>query len=272
MKVVIFCGGMGLRMRELSRDLPKPMLTVGDKPILWHIMKYYAHHGHRDFILCLGYQGHAIKQYFLRNQEDTSENDFVIRDGAIQSLPNEMRDWSLTFIDTGLHTSIGQRLNKVRHLLKDEPMFMATYGDNLTDAPLDDMASTFACQPQRAAMFLCVHPNQSFHLVRMVGTNGSTQVTGFESSAASDLWINGGFFIFRNDIFNELSHGEDIVPDALNRLARQGRLSAWRHDGFWAAMDTPKEMFNLDSIYSTGDAPWAKWAIRQPQPAELAQP
>lgn len=270
MKVVIFCGGMGLRMRELSRDLPKPMLTVGDKPILWHLMNYYAHHGHREFVLCLGYQGQAIKQYFLKKQEDVSENDFVLSNGSIQHLPSEMNDWSITFVDTGLHTSIGQRLKKVQHLLQDEPMFMATYGDNLTDAPINEMASVFSQQPNRTAMFLCVHPSQSFHLVRMTGASSDTQVVGFESSTTSDLWINGGFFLFRPDIFNNLSHGEDIVPDALNRLAVQGRLSAWRHEGFWAAMDTPKEMFTLDSIYSTGHAPWAKWThageSEQPQP------
>lgn len=272
MKVVIFCGGMGLRMRELSRDLPKPMMSVGDRPILWHIMKYYAHYGHRDFILCLGYQGQAIKQYFLKSQEDTSANDFVIQKGGVQSLPNEMQDWSITFVDTGLHTNIGQRLHKVRHLLKDEPAFMATYGDNVCDAPLNEMADAFAQHPNHAAMFLCVHPSQSFHLVQMTGTNGSTQVRGFVTSAQSNLWINGGYFICRKAVFDEMAQGEDMIPEAFNRLAAQGRLSAWRHEGFWAAMDTPKEMSQLDSLYSTGLAPWAKWDLQMPQPAELARP
>jgi glucose-1-phosphate cytidylyltransferase len=268
MKVVIFCGGLGLRMRELSEDIPKPMIRVGDHPILWHIMKYYAYYGHKEFILCLGYQGQAIKRYFL-NYREALANDFTIMNGgqAILQLPSEIADWKITLVDTGLHTSIGQRLKNVQSHIGSDEVFLVTYGDNLTDAPIDLMVSDLQKQPDKLASFLLVKSNQSFHVVRTIGENGHTRVTGFEAVNESDLWINGGFFVFRNSIFDYLNDGRELVPDALNMLVAEEKLAAWRHHGFWAAMDTPKEMRNLDALYTAGKAPWTRWEhVHAPDP------
>ena len=260
MKVVIFCGGLGLRMRELSEDIPKPMIQVGDRPILWHIMRYYAYYGHHDFILCLGYKADAIKRFFL-NYKEAQANNFVLSHGGtqVEQLPSEIDDWKITFVDTGLHTNIGQRLKKVERYLKSEELFLATYGDNVSDAPLDEMIGTFQDEPDKVASFLSVRSNQSFHVIRTTGSGSSRTVTGFETMNDSNIRINGGFFVFRQPIFDYLNHGRELVPDALNMLATEGKLSTWQHDGFWAAMDTPKEMRMLDALYTQGNARWAKW-------------
>ncbi len=260
MKVVIFCGGLGLRMRELSEDIPKPMIRVGDHPILWHIMQYYAHFGHKEFILCLGYQGQAIKRYFLGYGE-AHANNFTVTDGGrtVTQLPSEIADWKVTLVDTGLHTNIGQRLKKVQEHIGTDEIFLATYGDNLTDAPIDLMVNDLQKQPDKLASFLLVRSNQSFHVVHNITENGHTRVTGFEAVNESNLWINGGFFVLRRNIFDYLEGGRELVPDALNELVTEGKLAAWQHQGFWAAMDTPKEMRNLDGLYTSGKAPWTRW-------------
>jgi len=260
MKVVIFCGGLGLRMRELSEDIPKPMIQVGDRPILWHIMRYYAYYGHRDFILCLGYKADSIKRFFLSYKE-AQANNFVLSHGGtqVEQLPSEIDDWKITFVDTGLNTNIGQRLKRVETHLKGEAMFLATYGDNVTDAPLDQMIEALQYEDDKVATFLSVRSNQSFHVIRTTGTGNNRSVLGFDTIKDSDIRINGGFFVLRQSIFEYLNHGRELVPDALNALAAEGKLSTWHHDGFWAAMDTPKEMRLLDALYTQGNAAWAKW-------------
>ena len=157
MKVVLFCGGLGMRMRDSSIKGPKPMATVGERPLLWHVMRYYAHFGHTDFVLCLGYGASAVKEFFLHYDETTS-NDFVLEDGArkVTLFNTDIADWRITFVDTGLNSSIGERLRRVRHFVEDEPMFLANYADVLTNAPLPDMidrfaASTSRCQPAGGA-------------------------------------------------------------------------------------------------------------------------
>jgi glucose-1-phosphate cytidylyltransferase len=156
MKVVLFCGGRGIRLRELSEAIPKPMVMIGYRPILWHVMRYYAHFGHRDFILCLGYRADAIKEYFLRYEEALS-NDFVLSDGGrqVELLGSDIQDWRITFADTGLDTTIGERLNLVRRHLDGEELFLANYGDTLTDAPLDRIVAEFA-ETDAVASFLSV--------------------------------------------------------------------------------------------------------------------
>ena len=169
MKVVLFCGGRGLRLRELSEAIPKPMVQIGYRPILWHVMRYYAHYGHRDFILCLGYRADAIKDYFLHYDEAVS-NDFVLSDGGrrVELLGSDLADWRITFADTGLDTTIGERLRRVRHLLEGEEVFLANYGDTLTDAPLDSLVEAFQADTATAGL-LAVRPSlsYSFHVVGM---------------------------------------------------------------------------------------------------------
>src|SRR5262245_16424710 len=166
MKVVIFCGGMGVRMGEATQRIPKPMIRVGTQPILWHIMKWYASWGHTDFVICLGYRGEVIKEFFL-NYREALANDFVLSHGGrdVELLGSDMSDWRVTMVDTGVQSSIGERLRLVSHHLEGEDYFLATYGDGLTDAPLDNMIAT-AKRDQKTGLFISVRPRLEYHLVR----------------------------------------------------------------------------------------------------------
>jgi glucose-1-phosphate cytidylyltransferase len=260
MKVVIFCGGLGIRMREISEEIPKPMLHVGDRPILWHIMKYYAHYGFQDFILCLGYRASVIKDFFL-NYSGCPANNLVISQGGndIRYLPSEIEDWNITLVDTGLHTNIGQRLKRIQPFLEGDELFLANYGDNLTDAPLDEMVQDMRNDSTKLAAFLCAPPSHSFHVVTCLGTGRKCSVGRIETAKESNIWINGGYFVLRRQIFDYLNGGTELVPDVFNALREKDQLVAWRHEGFWASMDTPKEMYHLNELYSNGRAKWAKW-------------
>ena len=260
MKVVIFCGGLGVRMREVSEEIPKPMLRIGDRPILWHVMKYYAHYGFQDFILCLGYRANTVKDYFLGYSE-LSSNNFIISHGGkeIRHLPSEIDGWNITLVDTGLHANIGQRLKKIQPFIGGDEMFLANYGDNLTDAPLDEMVQDMRDDAGKLAAFLCVPPSQSFHVISCRDTGRRSAVTQITSAKESNIWINGGYFVLRREIFDHLKGGNELVPDVLNVLRERDQLVAWRHEGFWASMDTPKEMYFLNELYSSGRARWAKW-------------
>jgi glucose-1-phosphate cytidylyltransferase len=238
MKVVLFCGGLGTRIREGNDNTPKPLMTIGYRPILWHLMKYYAHFGHRDFILCLGYKADEIKKYFLEYNEALS-NDFILQNGGqdVQLLNRDIQDWRITFVDTGLHANIGQRLKAVEKLLDGEEAFMANYADGLTDAPLNDLIDTFTSKKKVASM-LCVHPSQSFHMVSLAANDVVEKVTPVRDGG---YLMNGGFFIFRHEIFGYMRDGEELVQEPFNRLIRKKQLMAYRYDGFWACMDTFKE-------------------------------
>src|SRR4051794_14296465 len=198
-KAVIFCGGQGLRMREASEVAPKPMMPIGSRPVLWHVMKYYAHFGVTDFVLCLGYKAEAIKQFFLTYNEAMA-NDFVLSNGGanVRLLKTDIHNWNITFVDTGLHASIGERLRAVRHLLVDDEMFLANYGDTLTDADLPAMIAR-AREEDVMASFLAVRPNYSFHIVSM---NEAGHVHGLHDVTRSDLWINGGYFVLRRELLD----------------------------------------------------------------------
>jgi glucose-1-phosphate cytidylyltransferase len=256
MKVVIFCGGQGLRMREASEVAPKPMIPIGSRPILWHVMKYYAHFGFTDFILCLGYKAEAIKHFFLTYSEAMA-NDFVLSDGGakVHLLKTDIHNWNITFVDTGLRASIGERLRAVRHLLRDDEMFLANYGDTLTDADLPAMIAR-AREADVTASFLAVRPNYSFHVVSM---NDAGYVRGLHDVLRSDLWINGGYFILRRGLLDQLGPGEDLVEEPLRRLLAADQVLAQRHEGFWAPMDTLKDKQWLESLHETGTAPWQVW-------------
>lgn len=257
MKVVIFCGGLGLRMRTGADSAPKPMMTIGDRPVLWHVMRYYAHFGHTEFILCLGHGAASVKQYFLQ-YEETHSNDFVLAKGGrqVELLDSDISEWRITFVDTGIETSIGERLRRVRPYLEDDEIFLANYGDVLTDAPMDRIVDQFAAG-DAAASLLAVPPQASFHIVEF---GADARIGGIRSVTELPLWINGGYFALRQDVFDVLGKNEDLVGDAFPRLAAMNRLLAVPYHGFWAAMDTLKERTALDDMFRKGTRPWMVWS------------
>jgi len=256
MKVVLFCGGLGMRMRDGISSGPKPMAMVGERPLLWHVMRYYAHFGHTDFVLCLGYGSSYVKDFFL-NYDETRSNDFVLEKGAteVKLFSTDISDWRITFVDTGLNSPIGERLRRVRRFVEDEPMFMANYADVLTDAPLPDIIERFAAS-QAVASLLAVPPQSSHHVVD-VGDDGLiTQVTPMRDLRQ---WENGGYFVLRQEIFDYLHEGEDLVEDAIMRLVPGRRVLAYPYKGYWSPADTVKERARLDEMYQRGCCPWMIW-------------
>jgi len=256
MKVVLFCGGLGLRLRDYADHIPKPMVSIGYRPILWHVMKYFAHFGHKEFILCLGYRGDLIKQYFL-NYDECVSNDFVLSKGgkSLELANSDIHDWKITFADTGVRSNIGQRLLAVRKYLANEETFLANYSDGLTDLNLSRYLE-FARQHDKIATFLSVKPNLSYHLTT---TDASGLVTSISEFAQSGIRINAGFFVLKNDIFNYMRPGEELVIEPFQRLIQNRQLAAYAYDGFFSAMDTIKDKQRLDDLYEAGRPPWEIW-------------
>lgn len=255
MKVVLFCGGMGMRIRADNQSAPKPMTTIGDRPILWHIMRYYAHFGHTEFILCLGYGASVIKDYFL-NYRETASNDFVLTNAGqdVEMLQTDISEWKITFVDTGLTTAIGERLRRVRPYLDGDDVFLANYGDGVSNVDMNELIARLP--DDHVGSLLAVPPQDSFHVV---GLDAQGAMTGIVPVATMDMWINGGFFVLRQGIFDYLNEGEDLVMDGCIRAAADGRFTAHRYDGFWACMDTLKERAELEERHAKGDAPWEVW-------------
>lgn len=260
MKVVLFCGGLGTRLREHSETIPKPLVTVGYRPILWHVMRYYAHHGHKDFILALGYRGDLIRDYFL-NYNECMSNDFVLSEGGRKTelLSSDIADWRITFVDTGLHANLGQRLLRVRKHLEGEEDFLANYADGLSDLPLDMHIRNFR-EHKVTASFAAVRTAQSFHSVQ---SESNGLVTGFGRIAESDFWINGGYFCLRKEIFDVIEEGDELVEQPFQRLITQRKLAVLRHHGFWQSMDTFKDKINFDRMEALGNCPWMVWKMAE---------
>jgi glucose-1-phosphate cytidylyltransferase len=255
MKVVLFCGGAGMRLRGYADDVPKPMVQIGNRPILWHLMKYYAHFGHKDFILCLGYKGNVIKDYFLHYDESVS-NDFVWSKGGknVEFLNRDIDDWTVTFVETGATSNIGERLRAVEPHLRGEEMFLANYGDGLSDVPLPSMVDTF--QKSKAIVsLLLVQPTASFDLVE-TGADGT--VREICPLTRSEMWINGGFFVMRNEIFQHMQPGEELVREPFKRLIDKKALLAYKYNGFWQCMDTFKDKQHLEEL-NQSSSPWKVW-------------
>ncbi|MEV6896777.1 glucose-1-phosphate cytidylyltransferase [Amycolatopsis sp. NPDC051372] len=255
MKVVLFCGGYGMRMRNGdASDVPKPMAMVGPRPLIWHVMRYYAHFGHTEFVLCLGYGAHHIKEFFL-NYKETTSNDFVLRDGKPELLSTDISDWTISFVQTGIESPIGERLRRVREYLDGDEMFLANYADVLTDAPLDKMVERFE-QTDAGASMMVVPPQSSFHCVEM---DEGGLIGAITPVSDMPLWENGGYFVLRQEIFDHIPENGDLVADGCGELAKRGRLLAYPYRGFWKPTDTVKERFALDEGYTRGDRPWALW-------------
>jgi glucose-1-phosphate cytidylyltransferase len=255
-KVVLFCGGLGMRMRDGVNTGPKPMAMVGDRPLLWHVMRYYAHFGHTDFVLCLGYGASAVKDFFL-NYDETRSNDFVLAQGGreMQLFSTDISNWRITFVDTGLNSPIGERLRRARRFVEDEPMFLANYADVLTNAPLTDMIDRFAASTAVAGILAV--PLQSSHHVVDIGSDGLvTRVTPMQDLRQ---WENGGYFALRPEIFDHLKEDEDLVEDAVVRLVSRGKVLAYPYKGYYSSADTVKERARLEEMYHRGNCPWMVW-------------
>lgn len=256
MKVVLFCGGLGMRLHPYTENIPKPLVRVGDQPILLQLMKYYSYFGHKDFILCLGYKGEEIKNFF-KNQDERLSKDLIRSQGAKdQQLSKSItKDWRITFADTSLHSSVGQRLKAIQKHLKDEEMFLANYSDGLSDLQLPKLIDFFN-KKGKTACFVAVKPFYSFHVV---STCANSCVKNIYPISQSHLRMNGGFFVFKNKIFDYIKEGEDLVNEPFQRLIEKGELVAYNYDGFWASLDTYKDKQRLDQLASDDHAYWQIW-------------
>jgi len=257
MKVVILCGGLGTRLREETEYRPKPMVPIGGRPILWHIMKFYAHHGHKDFILCLGYKGEVIKDYFRNYHWNTS--DVTLKLGRNPEIryhnTHDEEDWTVTLLDTGAETQTGGRLRRALAHVPDDT-FLFTYGDGLTDSDIS-ASIRFHQQHGKLATVTAVRPSGRFGELAMDGHT----ITGFnEKPEQESTFVNGGFFVLNRRIVEYLDHDACVFERApLERLAREGNLQAYQHHGFWQCMDTYREQQMLEQLYNLGKAPWKVW-------------
>ena len=267
MKVVLFCGGLGTRLREHSDTVPKPLVNVGFRPIIWHLMHWYASYGHKEFILCLGYRGDMIRRYFLDYQEAMT-NDFTLHasDGRVELHSRDLDDWKITFVDTGLHSNIGQRLLRVRQYVEQEEVFLANYSDGLTDLPLDRQLEAFA-KSDMVATFASVRSDQSFHVVQ-ADDDGVVNAVGLMPD--QELWVNGGFFALRPEIFDYMEDGDELVEQPFARLIAERKLSTFRWNGFWKCMDTFRDKIAFDRMEARGNCPWMSWR-RHPMHAPLSR-
>jgi glucose-1-phosphate cytidylyltransferase len=256
MKVVLFCGGLGMRMRDGVTNAPKPMAMVGDRPLMWHVMRYYAHYGHTEFILCLGYGAAVVKDFFL-SYDETRSNDFVLNgDGKVELFKTDISDWKITFVDTGLHSAIGERLRRVRRFVEGEEMFLANYADVFTNASLPDMVSRFEASDAVVSL-IAVQPQSSHHVVEV--SDGGV-ITGVKPVRDLLQWENGGYFVLRPEIFDYLNEGEDLVEDAImRRLVPQRKAIAYPYKGYWSPADTVKERAQMEEMYYQGNCPWMIW-------------
>lgn len=260
MKVVILCGGQGTRIRDVSENLPKPMIPVGGLPIVWHIMKYYAHWGHQDFILCLGYKGQVIKDFFLNYEAHT--RDFTLHLGKAKTIEyhtdHDESDWSITMAETGALAMTGARIRKIRHYIGDDENFMLTYGDGVGDVDLDKLLE-FHRNHKRLLTVTGVRPPGRFGEM-MAGLDGCVEEFN-EKPQATGGRISGGFFICRRELFDYLGDGDDLVFEEgpMRNLVKENQLMMYGHDGFWQCMDTYRDFQLLNGLVEKGTAPWMIW-------------
>tara|TARA_Y100000310_G_scaffold228121_1_gene230402 strand:- start:4468 stop:5181 length:714 start_codon:yes stop_codon:yes gene_type:complete len=235
MQVVILCGGKGERLREKTETIPKPLVEIGDKPILWHIMKIYSHYDLKDFILCLGYKGEKIKDFFSSGLGNT--------DG-----------WNITFVDTGLETNTGGRIKKIEKYINDET-FLATYGDGVSDINISQLID-YHRKYNKTATVTCIRPRSNFGILKI---NDNNIITTFEEKPFIDQWINGGFFVLNKKIFGYLDENSILETETVKKLISDGEITAYKYDGFWECMDTYKDTRVLNKIYACGNAKWMVW-------------
>jgi glucose-1-phosphate cytidylyltransferase len=255
-KVVLFCGGLGTRLREHSNTIPKPLVPIGPRPILWHLMSHYAHFGHKQFVLCLGYGGEMIREYFLSYDAYVTGEVTVGPAGKkTGSKASDISDWQITMVDTGLHANLGERLLAVRRHVEQEEVFLANYSDQLSDLNLEQYHSAFVASRAQVG-FLSVRPAQSYHYV---DAEPGGIVNSLRSATMADHWINGGYFICRRSIFDYIEAGEELVEEPFARLAEKKQLWTTRYEGFWQSMDTYKDKIKLDRMWGQRHTPWQVW-------------
>lgn len=258
MKVVILCGGKGTRLKEETMFRPKPLVNVGDKPILWHIMNYYAYFGFKEFVLCLGYLGDMIKRYFL--EYELMNRDLTVRLASktqVEIHGSQQLDWQITLVDTGIDAMTGSRLKKIEKYIDSDKDFMVTYGDGLCNVNLQELYK-YHRSHDCIATVTGVRPLSRFGQLEVQGN----KVTSFrEKTQATCGWINGGYFVFTRDIFNYLTNEDDCVleREPLEKLSKEGQLQIFKHNGFWQCMDTSRDMEQLTKLWKFGQAPWEVW-------------
>lgn len=259
MKVVILCGGFGTRIRDVADNIPKPMIPIGRYPILWHIMKYYASYGHKEFVLCLGYKGQIIKDFFLNYEAHTKDFTIVLgRAGDLRfHTDHDESDWKVTLVDTGLDSMTGARVRKIKNYIRDDEQFMLTYGDGVGDINIERLLA-FHKAHGKILTVTGVRPPGRFG---ELNADANGLVSEFnEKPQATAGRISGGFFVCRREIFAYLDERDDLVfeVEPMNRLVADRQLSLYEHDGFWQPMDTSREYQLLNSIYAKGSAPWVR--------------
>ena len=257
MKVVILAGGLGTRISEESHLRPKPMIEIGDQPILWHIMKYYSHFGFNDFIVCCGYKGHVIKEYFADYYLHRSDVTFDFSaENRMTVHQNVAEPWRVTLVDTGMNTQTGGRIKRVQKYIGDEA-FMLTYGDGVSDVDLGALLEQHR-NSGKTVTLTGIQPGGRFGVLDLKGHT----VTGFREKAKEDGgWINGGFMVVEPEVFNYIGGREDCIfeREPLERLAQEGRLGVYKHTGFWQCMDTQRDKGKLEELWRSGSAPWKSW-------------
>ncbi|MCI0336869.1 MAG: glucose-1-phosphate cytidylyltransferase [Acidobacteria bacterium] len=258
MKTIILCGGRGTRLGEHGAAIPKALIEIGERPVLWHLLKIYAHHGLNDFILCLGYLGDAIKRYFLEHHwiysdftlEMSKTGDYRLH---IQEAVTE--DWRITFVETGLDTNTGGRVKRIEKYIGDDETFCVTYGDGLANIDLPGLIR-FHQSHGRIATLTGVHPRSNFGFLQL---NEDNAVTEFTEKPEMKEWINGGFFVFNRAVFDYLTDDCVLEREPLERLAHARELMAYRHNGFWKCMDTYKDNIEFNQLWDAGRAEWKVW-------------
>ena len=257
MKVVILAGGFGTRISEESHLKPKPMIEIGERPILWHIMKIYSHYGFNDFIICLGYKGYVIKEYFADYYLHASDVTFDMENNKTIIHNNTSEPWKVTLVNTGLNTMTGGRVRRIRNYVGNEP-FMLTYGDGVSDVELDKLLA-FHRSRGRIATLTAIQPGGRFGSLDIDEEND--RINSFREKTKEDGgWINGGFMVLQPEIFNYLEDDSTVLErKPLETLAAEHQLCAYRHRGFWQCMDTQRDKFYLEELLSSGKAPWKLW-------------
>jgi glucose-1-phosphate cytidylyltransferase len=253
MKVVILCGGKGTRFRDYPDEIPKPLALIGNKPILWHIMKIYANYGFRDFILCLGYRGDLIKKYFLEEEWRAKDFTLNIKERKRIDHSHDEEDWNITFADTGVETNTGGRIKQIEKYIPKGEDFFATYGDGLSDININELLE-FHKKKGKTATITCLRPYSQFGILEL----DDGLITNFREKPKLDYWINGGFFVFKHEIFNYIGENDALEKKPFEALAAKREIAAFRLEGFWQCMDTFKDYQSFSDMWEKG-APWKVW-------------
>lgn len=254
MKTVILCGGKGTRLREETEFKPKPLVEIGGKPILWHIMKLYAHYGHKDFILCLGYKGHKIKEYFLKHRAMFSDFTLDLGQGKEEYHDNKSDDFKITFAETGEETNTGGRIKKIQKYINDDNFFL-TYGDGVANVNIKELLEHHLAKGKIATL-TSIQPMSRFGVLE---ADENHSVQSFKEKPKLDGWINAGFFVLNRKVFDYLDENCVFEQDPLKNLAKEGQLTAFKHNGLWECMDTYRDYEFLNSLWKQGKAFWKIW-------------